>query len=366
MALARISIPTPWCLIHCLLLPLAAFSTLENLPAAHSFPAATHHTSTYPATINPTLNYPTLANPTLANPTLASPTLANPMLSNPILTLHDPIAPISTPQQALDYLSSTPLPDTSVWWPNIRRGLFLENLKANLLTPYRLYQGTNTNFCGYAALTWLPLHDDPLKYVRVLMTLYTDGEATWGSIRFRPSREIYPAVGTLRFKGVLDIRPADQLWFLILADHFKGYLNLFFRHFHPGSEDTFWAAVNYGKFNRIIRDMLGYHVQATGSDLIRPSIPDLFTYLTERLKIGLTYLYVNNTYLHKKNHNKFRGRFPTHFIILDQIRRLPDNPDRVEIIYWDYGGRTLRQVSLRFLKKITYGVTVCTSTKSPF
>ncbi len=126
---------------------------------------------------------------------------------------------ISTPQEALDYLNNTPIPDSSVWWPNIRRGLFLENLKANLLSPWRLYQGTNTNFCGYAALTWLPLHDDPLTYVRFLMTLYIDGEATWGSIHFRPSREIYPAAGTLRFKGILDVRPADQLWFLILADH---------------------------------------------------------------------------------------------------------------------------------------------------
>ena len=87
--------------------------------------------------------------------------------------------------------------------------------------PYRLYQGTNTNFCGYAALSWLPLHDDPLTYVRFLMTLYTDGHADWGAIRFNPSHEIYRAAGTLRFKGILDIRPADQLWFLILADHFQ-------------------------------------------------------------------------------------------------------------------------------------------------
>jgi hypothetical protein len=273
--------------------------------------------------------------------------------------------PTSTTQQALDYLNNTPLPDTSTWWPNIRHSLFIENLKANLLAPYRLYQGTNTNFCGYAALSWLPLHDDPLTYVRFLMTLYTDGHASWGAIRFNPSKEIYHAAGTLRFKGILDIRPADQLWFLILADHFKSYLNLFFRRFHPGSENTFWAAVNYGKFNRIIHDMFGYHTRANGSDLLRPHIPDLFTYLNGCLQTGLTYLYVNNTYLHKKDHNKFKGRFPTHFIILDEIRRIPDQPDKVDIIYWDYGGRTLRQVSLRFLKKITFGVTVCTPSATP-
>jgi hypothetical protein len=197
------------------------------------------------------------------------------------------------------------------------------------------------------------------------MTLYTDGEATWGTIHFKPSPEILTAAGTLRFKGVLDIRPADQLWFLILADHFKSYLNLFFGRFHPGSEDTFWAAVNYGKFNRIIRDMFGYHIQAKGSDLLRPNFPDLYAYLNQCRQKGLTYLYVNNTYLHKKNHNKFKGRFPTHFIILDEIRRSSDQPDKVDIIYWDYGGRTLRQVSLRFLRKITFGVTVCTKPTFP-
>ena len=273
--------------------------------------------------------------------------------------------PTSTTRQALDYIENTALPDSSTWWPNIKRGLFIENLKANILTPGRLYQGTNTNFCGYAALSWLPLHDDPLTWTRFLMTLYTDGKADWGSIHFKPTPEVRRAAGTLRFKGILDIRPADQLWFLVLADHFKSYLNLFFRRFHPGSEDTFWAAVNYGKFNRIIRDMLGYKIQAKGSDLLRPHFPDLFNYLTASMHSGLTYLYVNNTYLHKKNHNKFRGRFPTHFIILEDIHRLPDQPDRVAITYWDYGGRSLRQVSLRFLKKITYGVTVCTKPTNP-
>jgi hypothetical protein len=269
--------------------------------------------------------------------------------------------PVSTSQQALDLLQHTKLPDSSIWWPNVRTGLFIENLKANLLYPLKIYQGSNTNFCGYAALSYLPLQNDPLAYTRFLLTLYTDGEASWGAIHFHPSPEIHQAVGTLRFKGILDIRPADQLWFLVLADHFKSYLNFFLRRFHAGSEDTFWAAVSYGKFNRMIHQLLGYRVQARGSDLARPMIPDLFGYLTESLKTGTTFLYVNNTYLHKKDHDKFKGSFPTHFIVLNDIRRIPGEADMVDIIYWDYGGRTLRQVSLRFLKKIIFGITKCTS-----
>jgi hypothetical protein len=276
----------------------------------------------------------------------------------------------STRQEALDYLLKTKLPDSSIYWPNIRCALFIENLKANILAPLALNQGTNTNFCGYAALSYIPLNEDPLTYTRFLMDLYSTGQATWGAVHFNPSTSIHLAAGTLRFKGILDIRPADQLWFLVLADHYRSYLNFFTRHFHPGAEDTFWAAVNYGKFNRIIHELFGYNVQAKGSDLIRPHLPDLFGYLTESIGKGLTYLYVNNTYLHKKNHNKFKGNFPTHFIVLTSIRRIPDGQipgeqDMVDIVYWDYGGRTQRQVNLHFLKKITYGVSVCIKERPP-
>lgn len=266
----------------------------------------------------------------------------------------------STPQQALDLLKNTKLPDSSAWWPNIKLNLFIENLTANINFPLKIYQGSNTNFCGYAALSYLPLQDDPLAYTRFMLALYVYGKAAWNNIHFTPSPPVRQAAGTLRFKGVLDIRPADQLWFLVLADHFRSYLNFFNPHFHPGSENTFWAAVNYGKFNRMIRQLLGWRVEARGSDLIRPHIPDLYGYLTQQLKTGTTYLYVNNTYLHKKDHNKFKGSFPTHFIVLEQIRGIPGQEDRVDIVYWDYGGRTLRQVNLRFLKKIIFGVTHCT------
>ena len=281
------------------------------------------------------------------------------LVATPLPTLTPP----STPGEALDYLQRVKLPDSSKHWPNVRRSLFIENLKANITAPLAIYQGSNTNFCGYAALSYLPLHDDPLTYTRFMVDLFINGDATWGKIEFTPSKEVHGAAGTLRFKGILDIRPADQMWFLVLADHFRSYLNFFNCRFKPGAENTFWAAVNYGKFNRMIRGLIGYAVEAKGSDLIRPHFNDLYGYLTESLKTGVTYLYVNNTYLHKKNHDKgrFRNSFPTHFIVLSSLRKTDPEPgsDMVDIVYWDYGGRTLRQVSLRFLKKIIFGVTHC-------
>ena len=50
------------------------------------------------------------------------------------------------------------------------------------------------------------------------------------------------------------------------------------------------------------------------------------------------------------------GSASTHFIVLTDIQL---TGDVFTIIYWDYGGRTLRQVTPKFLKKITYGVTYC-------
>src|ERR1700754_5228805 len=121
--------------------------------------------------------------------------------------------PVSTREQALDYLQHTSLPDSSIFWPNVKRRLFIENLKANILDPLAIYQGSNTNFCGYAALSYLPLQEDPLAYTRFMLALYLDGKASWGDIHFDPSADVRKAAGTLHFKGILDIRPADQMWF---------------------------------------------------------------------------------------------------------------------------------------------------------
>ena len=260
----------------------------------------------------------------------------------------------STPEQALEWLNTVHLRDTSLYWPHVRAHPFLENLRINVTHPVGMYQGTNTNFCGYAALSYLPLNYDPLRYVKFMVSLYTDGQANWRKVKFTPSPEVMLVVGTLHFKGSLDIHPADQMWFLILADRFRSYLNLFHAKFHTGSEDTFWAACNRGKFNRMIKRMMGYKVKAIGSDLLRPSIRDLYAYLQKAVHTGTTFLYVNNTYLHVKNHNKSRFSFPTHYIVLTDIQK---EDDVLTIVYWDYGGRTLRQVTTKFLKKILYGVT---------
>ena len=266
--------------------------------------------------------------------------------------------PTSTQAEAIEYIQTIKSLDVSTYWPGVDPNLFLKNVQENIYHPLGLYEGTGTNFCGYAALSYLLLHDDPLKYANFIIQLYRQGKANWGEFLFKPSIAVRKAAGTLKFKGALDIRPAEQMWFLSLADHFKGYLNVFNHHYSPGDENTFWAAVNYSKFNRMVEKMSAYHVSAKGSDLLRPWIFDLNSYIQRSMETGITVLYLNNTVLHKQNHNRIRASIPTHYIILLDLSQADNG--LVNITYWDYGFRTLRQLTPGFLKKIVFGVSHCT------
>lgn len=266
----------------------------------------------------------------------------------------------STQLQARQYLAQIKKLDSSAFWPNVKPDAFLNNVKDDIDHPLNLYEGNNTNFCSYGALSYLPLHDDPLRYAQFMVTLYKEGKAKYNKVWFEPSIGVRKAAGTLRFKGRLDIRPAEQMWLLSLADRFKGYLNIFNRNYKSGDENTFWAGTNYGKFNRMIKKLYNYDMTSRGSDLLRPWIrkDDLVEYLQNKLRSGgTTFLYINNTSLRKKNHNTIRSGIPTHYIVLTSIEHAFD--DIYTIIYWDYGLRSLRQVNLNSLKKIIFGITHC-------
>ncbi len=260
-------------------------------------------------------------------------------------------------KNAIQYLDSIGSLEKNESWPNIKPAQYLENIKRNVLDPKTIYPGNGTNFCGYGALTYLFLIDDPLGYAQALIQLYKEGHTIVGKSYLRPSASIRKQVGLLKYKGILDIHPAEQLWFLCLADHFKGYLNLFNHKYNPGDEDTFWASVNYAKFNRMVTAMLQYNIKCRGADLIRPAIADLYDYLVEHLTKGPVVLYINNRMVHKKNHVRIKLGIPTHFVVAESISKV-DNI--ITLIYWDYGGRTLIQLSPGFLKRIVFGITTCT------
>ncbi len=275
----------------------------------------------------------------------------------PLIKAPEDSVPTSSFQQAIAFINKIERLEPSPHWLNIKPALFLQNLKINVHHPLSPYQGRGTNFCGYGAFSFLLLQQDPLGYVQLLLKLYQQGKATYSGIQFEPSVPVKLIAGNLKFKGILDIRPAEQMWYLCLADHFKGYLNIFNRRYDPGDEDTFWASVNYAKFNRMIRKMLHYKADARGADIFHPKVGDLYSYISQKLKTGKVVLFINNRLVHKKNHTKLKLGVPTHFIVLQEIMKADDV---ITLVYWDYGGRTLMQLSPAFLKKITFGITYCT------
>ena len=182
-------------------------------------------------------------------------------------------------------------------------------------------------------------------------------QTVFGKSYFNPSTAIKKAAGLLKFKGIMDIHPADQMWFLSLAGHFKGYLNILNRKYDPGDEDRLWAAVNYAKFNRMVRNLLHYKAKARGADLMRPHVGDLYSNISKKMGTGTVVLFINNRIVHKKNHVKLKLGVPTHFIVAEKISK---QNDLITLVYWDYGGKTLLQLSPAFLKRIVFGITYCT------
>ncbi|MFZ1784765.1 MAG: hypothetical protein WAU23_06145 [Ferruginibacter sp.] len=267
----------------------------------------------------------------------------------------------STQQEAIAYLEGIKEPVYNKLWPNIKPALFFRNLRSTVGNPINIYPGMSTNFCGYGALTYLFLLDDPLGYAKLLVQLYNEGKASFRDVHFIPSDAVRKAAGSLKFKGILDIHPAEQMWYLTLAGHFKGYLNFFNRKYDPGDENKFWASVNYAKFNRMLKKLLGYQVNASGGDIFRPKTQDLYLYISKKMESGPVVIYINNRIVHKKNHVTIKLGVPTHYIVADKIE---NENGIVTLVYWDYGHRTQMQLSTAFFKRIVFGITDCTKSEA--
>lgn len=257
--------------------------------------------------------------------------------------------------KALAYLDSMHILTQSSFWINVTPDAFLENVRNNVLFPLQLGAGRGTNFCAYAAVTYTCLKNEPLRYVKCIIDLYKNGQAKYRNVNLHPSDAILKGAGLISLSGDLDRNVADQIWFLSLAHKFKGYLNTFNLKYHSGDENTMWAACNLAKFNRMLQKLCKYKVSSKGSDLIRPKIEDVVFFLNEKLKKGEVYLYLNNTILRKKNHNKFKKMIPTHFVVLNYIAYTEDG-EKVTIKYWDGGYKTMKEVATSTLQKILYGI----------
>jgi hypothetical protein len=260
-------------------------------------------------------------------------------------------------KQALDLLENQDHTLASPHWPNIKPSFFYANIRKNIISPTSINQGKSTNFCGYAALTHLLIKYNPKAYVSYMLELYTAGNVKLENKNISPTKEIKEAAGTLQNKGELDVLHADQLWFLTLADQFKGYMNIIDHKYGSGDENKIWAGTNYGKFNNMLAHFTKDKLVRRGSDFIRPSESDYLTYLNHQLAHGIVILFVNSKYLYPHKYSFFKLRAPTHFIVLYKIEK---NEDMIDMQYWDYGMRTEQQITRKRLKQLIFGITTIT------
>ena len=111
----------------------------------------------------------------------------------------------STTKEAIDFLNKLSELAPSTHWPNIKPALFLQNLRLSVSEPMSIYPGKGTNFCGYGALTFLFLQDDPLGYAKLLLQLYSTtlqpllnivgaAQRVWANNQRNPSA--YPVVSS--------------------------------------------------------------------------------------------------------------------------------------------------------------------------
>ena len=262
----------------------------------------------------------------------------------------------STLKDAAEYLKKIPKLEASTFWPNVNPQYFLDNLNMYVKKPAYAFESSNTNFCGYTAISFITLDHDPLSFVKGLLKLYKEGKLQMGQAILTPSEAVRKMAGRIKYKGMLDINPATQMWFLTLADHFKGYLNFFNKRYDEGDENSMWAATNYAKFNRMLRQLFDWKVHPRGADLVRPNINDLFIYLEKKLKAGTVFLYLNNRLLYKKRHVSTKFGIPTHYVVLLNITK---ENELINITYMDGRRKTFQQISPGLLHQIVYGVTHC-------
>ena len=259
--------------------------------------------------------------------------------------------------KAIEFLNLHVKIEQSNFWVNVKPALFIKNIRKNILQPVHIYAGSNTNFCAYAAISYSCINSEPLTYVMFMINLYNHGFANYKKIHFNPPEEVKNVAGLLKFKGELDVNEADQIWFLSLADRFKGYLNLLSYNYKLGAENSLWPATNFAKFNRMLRKLSNYTVETIGSDLVRPIFSDITFFLQEKLvENEQVFLYLNNAILYKKNHQKIKFRFPTHYVVLFNIEEIEES---VKITYWDYGFKNQLILPKNIFTDIVFGVTWC-------
>ena len=229
----------------------------------------------------------------------------------------------------------------SPYWPAIDPQLFIQNLRTNINFPDSIHQGNFTNFCGYAVATYLYAQYDPLGYTQNMLDLYKHGQTRLkNTSTITPSAEVRLVAGSLRGKGILVKRPADQMWYLTLAASFRGFLNIFDRRFNRGDENGLWAAMERSKMDKLIKSMFVGKVHGKGKGPIISSRTHIGDDIMQELsQNGEVILYADKTF---KTKGKKRHYLPAHYL---NIKTMEPRAGEYFIEYWDYGA--VKTISLK-------------------
>lgn len=258
-------------------------------------------------------------------------------------------------QKAIRLLAGIERLSPSKAWPEVNPTLFLRDLKDIITNPERVMQGRATNFCGYAATTYLLVLRQPEEFALQLLRLYKHGDTKFGRARLTPSRKIREQVGTLYAHAQLDSLHAQQMWFMTLADHFKGYVNWLDKTYTRGDENRFWAGTNFAKFNRMTRLLTDQKIYSEGNDLFLSEQYANEEKLRELLTKGDVVLMTNSRIKKEPRFSFLKPRLPVHFIVLKEIKM---KNHQVVVEFWDYGAVKTKVYSARSWKRAIHGVTM--------
>lgn len=126
------------------------------------------------------------------------------------------------------------------------------------------------------------------------------------------------------------INELDQMLFMTLADHYKGYTNVDL-NYDPGNEEGLWAGGVLSKAVDVWNDF-GFDVEVTGSDLGWVSTGEnKINAVTEAMETNDVVLYVNSG---KFKRDEGLNATATHYIHVESIEQVGG---KYEITYWDYG-----------------------------
>lgn len=126
------------------------------------------------------------------------------------------------------------------------------------------------------------------------------------------------------------INELDQMLFMTLADHYKGYTNVD-QNYDPGDEEGLWAGGVLAKAVKVWKDF-GFDIEVTGSDLGWASTGEnKINAVREAMETKDVVLYVNSG---KFKRDEGINATATHYIHVESIKQVGN---KYEITYWDYG-----------------------------